>query len=248
MVQLDSPNLAAESSTPDYIEDLYAEVASVARVPLVLHVCGDATRVFRFLTRLKVQTLELDFFHFPHLLDEAARKSFDHTVGLGVLDAQNLRVESVEEIATLIEKGKKALGADRVGFVHPHCGERSLSREAAFEKNANLTIARDDVYYGDAEEPHGVRFERSNQDVKGYFLVAVKKESREIIVTFYTSRHKVVKRYRSRFAEDLLRSVNDDADSLGISRRHLAYLTLELGRAEASMQPPSVAYRQKLVD
>ena len=57
-----------------------------------------------------------------------------------------------------------------------------------------------------------------------------------------------MKRYRSRSAEVLLQSINDDADSLGITRRHLSYLTLELGRAEASMQPDSVAYSQKLIE
>jgi methionine synthase II (cobalamin-independent) len=248
MIQLDSPNIAAESSIPHYFKGLIEDVASVARVPLVLHACGDTTRIFRFLTSLGVQTLELDFFHYPRLLDEASRVSSDQTIGLGVLDSQSPRVETVEEIAALISRGRKALGDDRIGFVHPHCGERSLHREVAFEKNANMTMARDDVCSGEPVEPHPTRLERSQYDSKGYFLVTVKKESGEIVVTFYTYKHRVVRRYRSRSAEVLLQSINDDADKLGITRRHLSYLTLELGRAEASMQPPSVAYRQKLIE
>lgn len=248
MIQLDSPNIAAESSIPHYVKDLIQDVASVCRVPLILHVCGDTTRTFRFLTGLKVQTLELDFFHYPRLLGEASRISSDQTIGLGVLDSQSPRVETVEEIASLIERGRKALGDGRIGFVHPHCGERSLHREVAFEKNANMTMARDDVYAGEPVEPRMGRLKRGQPDWKRYFLVTVKRESKEIVVTFYTYAHRVVRRYRSRSAELLLQSINDDADSLGITRRHLSYLTLELGRAEASMQPPSVAYRQKLIE
>jgi methionine synthase II (cobalamin-independent) len=248
MIQLDSPNIAAESSVPHYVKDLVEEVAAVTSVPLVLHVCGDTMRILRFLASLKVQALELDFFHYPRLLDEAARVNFDPAIGLGVLDSQSPRVETVEEIASLIEKGRKALGEDRIGFVHPHCGERSLHREVAFEKNANMALARDDVYAGEPVEPRQVPLERSQYDSKGYFLVTVKRESREMVVAFYTYRHRVVRRYKSSSAEILLQAINDDADFLGISRRHLSYLTLELGRAEASLRPPSVAYRQKLIE
>ncbi len=248
MVQLDSPNIAAESSTPDYLSGLYEEAASAARVPLVMHVCGDTTRVFRLLTSLKVNALELDFFHYPRLLEEASRKGFDQTIGLGVLDAQSPRVETVEEVASLVERCRKALGEDRIGYVHPHCGQRSLNRETAFQKNANMTMARDDVYFGEAEEPRGARLEKKQYDSKGYFLVTVNRESSELVVSFRTYDNEVLKRYKSKFAERLLQAINTDADSLGVSRRHLAYLTLELGRAEASLQSPSQLYRQRLIE
>jgi methionine synthase II (cobalamin-independent) len=247
-VQLDSPNLAAESSTPDYISSLYEDAASVAKVPLVLHACGDTTRIFGLLTALKVQGLELDFFHYPRLLEEVSHKSFDQTIGLGVLDAQGPRVETVEEVAAIIERGRKALGEEKIGYVHPTCGQRSLNRETAFQKNANMTMARDDVFFGKAEEPRSGRLERGEYDSKGYFLVTVDRDSRELVATFYTYKHRVVKRFRSRFAERLLQAINSEADSLGLSRRHLAYLTLELGRGEASLQSPSLLYRQRMIE
>ena len=248
MIQLDSPNLAAESSTPEFLSSLYEEVTSAAKVPLVMHVCGDTMRIFKLLVTLKVDALELDFFHYPRLLDEVSRKNFDQTIGLGVLDAQSPRVETVEEVAELIGRCKKALGEDKIRYVHPHCGQRSLNREIAFQKNANMTMARDDVYFGEAEEPRSVRLEKRQYDPKGYFLVTVNRERNELVVTFYTYRHTVVKRYRSRFADRLLQAINLDADSLGISRRHLAYLTLELGRADASLQYPSLLYRQRMIE
>jgi 5-methyltetrahydropteroyltriglutamate--homocysteine methyltransferase len=247
MIQMDSPFLAAESSAPRYVSALYEEIASVANVPVVLHACGDTSRVFKLLTGLKVKTLELDFYHYPRLLDEVARNGFDQTIGLGVLDAQSPRVKSVDEIAGVIARARKVLGDDKISFIHPHCGERSLHREIAFEKNVNMSMARDDVYFGEALDPHPYRFEPGEYDPRGYFLVTVKRETKEIVVTFSTYDRVVVKRYKSRYAERLLQSINDEADSLGMSRRHLAYLTLEIGRAEAYMQHPSEMYRQKMI-
>ena len=77
MLQLDSPSISSESSTPDYILDLYEEIAGVAKLPLVLHACGDTTRLFRLLTKAKVDVLSLDFYHYPRLLDEVAKGNYD---------------------------------------------------------------------------------------------------------------------------------------------------------------------------
>ncbi|MDG6917484.1 MAG: hypothetical protein JRM85_07840 [Nitrososphaerota archaeon] len=247
VMQLDSPNLAAESSVPSYLPDLYEEAAKAAKVPLALHACGDTARIFRFLTGLKVGTLELDFYHHPRLLDEVARAGFDQEIGLGVLDGQVLRVEPVSEISSLIEKARKKIGEDRLGYVHPHCGQRSIDRDTAFRKNANMTMARDDVFFGEAEEPDGARLRRKQADAKGYFLLTVNRESRELVATFYTYRHRALKRYRSRSAEQLMQVLDSEADSLGISRGHLAYLALELGRAEGSLEERSPLYRQRVI-
>lgn len=246
MVQLDSPNIATESAVPDYIRGLYEEVASASRLPLALHACGDATRLFRFLTTLSVDTLELDFYHYPRLLEEASRRNFDQSIGMGVTDAQSPRVESVEEIASLVRRGTKALGEHRIGWVHPHCGQRSLHRETAFEKNANLTIARDDVFFGEADEPRVHRPGSAKTRSKGHFHVGVKKDTGEIVLTFYGRQRRVLRRYKSKFAEPLLQAVEDDAESLSLGKTALAHLILELGRAAASLQPQPTTYRQRL--
>ncbi|HYB45706.1 MAG TPA: hypothetical protein VEC92_04210 [Nitrososphaerales archaeon] len=246
MVQLDSPYLASESTNPSYIRGLFEEVASASKIPIVLHVCGDTTRLFRFLTSLPVQALELDFYHYPRLLDEAARRNFDQSIGMGVTDGQSPRVETVDEIASLIRRGTKALGEERVGWLHPHCGQRSLHREMAFEKNANLTIARDDVFFGEAEEPSTHRRRNGGSRAKSYFLIGVRKDTGEIIVTFYARQRRVIRRYRSKEAEPLVRAIEEDADSLALGKMQLAHLILELGRAEASLQQQPASYRQRL--
>ncbi len=177
-LQLDSPTIAAESSTPDYIQGLYEEVAAAAKLPIVVHACGDAVRIFSsLLTKLKVDTISLDFYHYPKLFDEASKKSYDQKIGLGCMDSQSLRIETVDETRRLIDR-----------------------------------------------------------------------ETKEIVVTYYTYDHAAKKRFRSKSAERLFQTLNDEADTLGLSRRHLSYLTLELGRAEASIASGSQSYRQKVIE
>jgi methionine synthase II (cobalamin-independent) len=248
-LQLDSPTIAAESSTPDYIKDLYEEVASVAKLPIVVHACGDAVRIFSsLLTKLKVDTISLDFYHYPKLFEEAGKKSYDQTIGLGCTDSQSMRVETVDETRRLIAFAMARLGKDRIQFVHPHCGQRNLNREVAYEKNVVLTLARDDACFGEPEEASASHLTAKEYDPGGYFLVSVSRETKEIVVAYYTYDHAAKKRYRSKSAERLFQTLNDEADSLGLSRRHLSYLTLELGRAEASIASGTQSYRQKVIE
>ena len=248
-LQLDSPTIAAESSTPDYIQELYEDVASVARVPIVVHACGDAVRIFSsLLTKLKVDTISLDFYHYPKLFEEAGKKSYDQKIGLGCTDSQSMRVETVEETRRLIAFAEARLGKDRIQFVHPHCGQRNLNRETAYEKNVVLALARDDACFGEAEEASASHLTAKEYDPGGYFLVSVSRETREIVVAYYTYDHTAKRRYRSKSAERLFQTLNDEADGLGLSRRHLSYLTLELGRAEASIASGTQSYRQKVIE
>ncbi|MGA2666203.1 MAG: hypothetical protein ABSF83_14785 [Nitrososphaerales archaeon] len=247
-IQLDSPAVASESFTPDYFVGLYEEIAAVAKVPIVLHACGDTSRVFSSLTRTKVNTISLDFYHYPRLFDETSRRNYDQLIGLGCTDGQSLRMETVEETGKLIDFARARLGEDRIQFVHPHCGQRNIAREAAYSKNVVLTLARDDVYFGHPEEAASTRLTSEGYDPRGYFLVSILRETKEILVTYYSYQHVAKKRFKSRSAERLFQSLNDEADRLGISRRHLAYLTLELGRAEASLQSGARDYRQKVIE
>ncbi|MDA4114194.1 MAG: hypothetical protein OK474_09130 [Thaumarchaeota archaeon] len=247
-IQLDSPAVAADSFTPDYFVGLYEEVASVAKLPIVLHACGDASRIFPALIRTRVSTISLDFYHYPRLFDETARRNYDQLIGLGCTDAQSLRVETAEETGKLIDFAQARLGEDRIQFVHPHCGQRNLNRDVAYAKNVTLTLARDDVCFGRPEEAVPSRLTAKEYDPQGYFLVSILREAKEILVTYYSYEHVAKKRFKSRSAERIFQSLNDEADGLGISRRHLAYLTLELGRAEASLQSGAQVYRQKVIE
>jgi len=59
-----------------------------------------------------------------------------------VVDIKDNEVESAAEVARSIERATKALGADRVRWVHPDCGFWMLSRSVADRKMRAMVEGR----------------------------------------------------------------------------------------------------------
>ena len=54
-------------------------------------------------------------------------------LGAGILDARNVRLETIDELAPLIERSATAAGPDRV-HLSPSCGLEFLPRDVARAK------------------------------------------------------------------------------------------------------------------
>jgi 5-methyltetrahydropteroyltriglutamate--homocysteine methyltransferase len=89
-----------------------------------------------------------------HLLLEFARRGDDElsvfrdlkpsiSLGLGVIDIKDNEVESADLVAQRIERAVKALGAERIRWVHPDCGFWMLQRSVADRKLQALAAGRD---------------------------------------------------------------------------------------------------------
>ena len=68
----------------------------------------------------------------------------DKVLGVGVVDAKNTMVESVEQIADRIRRALKVMPADRL-LVSPDCGLGYFSRTTAFAKLRNMGQAAAEV-------------------------------------------------------------------------------------------------------
>ena len=64
-------------------------------------------------------------------------------LGIGVIDIKDNEVESPETVARRIERAAKALGVERLRYVHPDCGFWMLPRSAADAKMRALVKGRD---------------------------------------------------------------------------------------------------------
>jgi len=243
-VQFDEPFLSIDPWR-DYIVDLYQEVASAITKPIVLHVCGDSLLVFKNLVRLPVQALSLDFTYNPMLLEEVARRNYDQLIGFGCVNTGTPIVEDISSIERLILMGVKKLGEDRILFIHPGCGERALPLNSAYQKNVNMVIARNRVFYGEPLAAHAQPLRREEYDPRGYFLIEVDHGNKQILLFLYSYDHRILHGLASSSAEKLLYS----ALELGLigegktALRHLAYLGYELGKAESALLN-GVPYRQ----
>ena len=68
----------------------------------------------------------------------------DKVLGVGVVDAKNTMVESVEVIADRIRRALKVIPADRL-MVQPDCGLGYFSRTTAYAKLRNMGQAANEV-------------------------------------------------------------------------------------------------------
>lgn len=105
---------------------------------------GGWRKLTDFLNQLHCDHLVLELAHRPAADLEALKEIDDRiAIGIGVVDIKVNHIETADEIAARIEQAERALGADRVRWVHPDCGFWMLKRSVADRKIAALAKGRD---------------------------------------------------------------------------------------------------------
>lgn len=243
-LQVDAPYFSVEPFK-DYIKDLYEQMLGGLKKPVVLHVCGDTYSVFKELTKLDVQVISLDFTSSDRLVEEVSLRNFDQGIGLGCVSTSSANVEHVKTIANVITRVSSKIGEDRIRFVHPACGERGLSLDIAYQKNVNLTLARNAVYLGEPQTAHSVSLEESEYDPNGYFLIQVDNQEQQIVVSFNSYQHVPLVRLQSTSGEKLVSAIIDNKiiSDTEYGKRHLGYVGYEIGKAETALRN-KLPYRQ----
>lgn len=242
-LQLDAPYFSFEPFK-EYIKDVYEAMLSEIKVPIVLHVCGDSFSVFKELTKLNVDVISLDFTYSDNLLNEVSMRSFEQDIGVGCVSTGNSTIEPVKSIVNLIQRVSE-IGEDRIRFVHPACGERNLPLDVAYQKNVNLTLARNEVFVGQPQVARSVTLRENEYDPNGYFLIQVDVQSQQIVVAFNSYENIPKLRVQSASGEKLVAAVVDSGiiSNTEHGKRHLGYLGYEIGKAETALKN-KVPYRQ----
>jgi len=94
---------------------------------------ADAAGILPLLNDLPVDVIGLDFVWGPGNWDALKAGPFSKGLGLGIVDARNTRMETVDEIAEQIRRASQLVPSERL-YVNPSCGLEYLPREVAFEK------------------------------------------------------------------------------------------------------------------
>ena len=247
--QFDAPRYSSVSARPEYLPDIYDELRGELHKPIVLHVCGDTSGIFDELTKFNVDVLSLDFTLTPRLIDAVSAGSYDQKLGVGVAKTEP-RVEGVREISSLLESVRAKVGDDKILFVHPACGQRSLPLGAAYQKNVNITLARDEVFFGESELPTEIatsseRPMTTGYDPAGKFKILVDRDAGQIVVTLLDYENSPHRRIRGSFADSILHKIVSDGLLSGAKTGmlHLGYVATELGKAEVALHN-GLEYRQ----
>lgn len=243
-LQLDAPYFSVEPYK-EYILQLYEEMLGGLKKPVVLHVCGDSFPIFKELIKLNVQVISLDFTFNDKLLDEVSKRNYDQQIGLGCVNTGSPIVESVQTISGFIKRTTSAIGESRVRFVHPACGERNLPLDVAYQKNINLTLARNEVFLGPPQTARSVDLSEAEYDPNGYFLIQVDSQSLQIVVSFNSYENVPKFRVQSSSGEKLIAAIVDSKiiSDTEHGKRHLGYVGYEIGKAETALKN-RVPYRQ----
>jgi 5-methyltetrahydropteroyltriglutamate--homocysteine methyltransferase len=99
--------------------------------------CANLAPVYSKLCALPVDQVDLEMSHNGHaLLDLFGSRSFDKTVGFGVINVHHHRIETAEEIKANIRRSLSVLAPEQV-YVDPDCG---LKTRTVAEAEAKLRV------------------------------------------------------------------------------------------------------------
>ena len=155
IVQFDEANLPGSPEEAEWAADaLNVMLDAVPNTPAV-HLCfgnyggqsiqkGTWQALLAYMNRLHVDHMVLEFAfrgyeempYFNELRPEIG-------LGVGVIDIKSTVIETPEVVARRIESAARAVGAERITYVHPDCGFWMLKRNIADGKMRALVAGRD---------------------------------------------------------------------------------------------------------
>jgi 5-methyltetrahydropteroyltriglutamate--homocysteine methyltransferase len=98
---------------------------------------GDVGGLYPQILDLPFAAIGLDFVKGPANWDVIAGQPFTKKLGLGIIDARNTMLESVEEIVGAVRRASAIVSPDMI-YVNPSCGLEYVPREVAQAKLARM--------------------------------------------------------------------------------------------------------------
>lgn len=141
VIQVEEPSILRNPRDLPLLRKALAPL-SQAKGSAQLSLCtyfGDATPIYEGLQELPVQILGFDFTYAPTLPDKIVALGSPKSLGLGLIDGRNTRMETAEEILPILDKILPRVHGEIV-YLNPSCGLEYLPREKAVAK---LTLMKE---------------------------------------------------------------------------------------------------------
>ncbi len=133
LVQIDEPAIVRNKDDWGLFRGLMERLVDGLAVKTLLYTWfGDATGLQDFF-KLPIDGFGLDFIWGPSNFDLLTHFPPDKELGLGIIDARNVKMETVEYLSDTVEKAARYVSLDRI-YLNPSCGLDYLPRETAFAK------------------------------------------------------------------------------------------------------------------
>ncbi len=129
-------------SFPEYAQDLIDILTKNISLPTLLHVCGNVSSIVPKIFDLPVDTLSHEFKARPDLFDVFQDFSYPQSLCIGCVRSDDIRIESAQEITSHIQHALDLFG-EKIQYLSPDCGQRSLPHYVAYHKIDNLVQAKE---------------------------------------------------------------------------------------------------------
>ena len=155
VLQVDEANLPGSPKDAPLAAESINHVLKGARGEKAVHLCfgnyggqsvqkGLYKELLPFFNALECDHLVLEFARRgPEELEVFKDLKPSIALGVGVIDIKDNEVETPDAVARSIERAVKALGRDRIRWIHPDCGFWMLARSVADRKMRALAAGRD---------------------------------------------------------------------------------------------------------
>jgi 5-methyltetrahydropteroyltriglutamate--homocysteine methyltransferase len=138
VIQFDEPAILKYKEDFDLLAEAMEGVTrGVTTKTAVYTYFRDVSGIHNQLFQLPVDAIGLDFVMGPGNFDLIADFPQDKMLGCGLVDARNTRLETVEDIASALERISTTVSLDRM-YVNPSCGLDFLPRPNARAKLARM--------------------------------------------------------------------------------------------------------------
>jgi len=142
LIQIDEPFISTGLIDMKTAKKAIDIIAGGVAIPVALHSCGDIKSVFKDIIPFNVDIIDCEFAGHPSNLNVLAKYADDlkingKKIGLGVVDTKKPAIDSIDDIAKIIERGMAIMGKENL-YIDPDCGMRLFSDDVAFSKLKNM--------------------------------------------------------------------------------------------------------------
>lgn len=140
IIQIDEPFFSVDADLETGIKAVNIITKNI-ETP-AMHVCGDIRPIFKKLLETNVAILDHEFARSKNLeaMDKGLIEAHGKIIGYGCIDTTTNNVETVDQIEKTIQAGIEKIGKKNM-WVDPDCGMRMRTRDAAYQKLANMVEA-----------------------------------------------------------------------------------------------------------
>jgi 5-methyltetrahydropteroyltriglutamate--homocysteine methyltransferase len=135
IISIDEPFFSNE--IPNYGKELIGIITKKISCPTRLHACGNISKIIPDLLDIPVDILSHEFKATPQLFEAYKEYNIDKKICLGSIRSDDIKIESVDNILSHVEKGLNIFG-EKIVQIAPDCGQKLLPRKIAFQKLKNL--------------------------------------------------------------------------------------------------------------